>query len=185
MFESKIDRQIQALLAPYERQIAELEKHIVGLKKALKQQEERISDIELKVEALTDAEQLPRQQAGGALPVETFESNTPSSSTQTVFYLPAPNAEGAFAESSHHEQIGKSIYRLSSKDGLRGTFIMLDTPDAIATAMISISQFVKPVCKINGNASVLPRRIETEEAGTAVYENGIWQVTNKAVVRFL
>ena len=50
--------------------------------------------------------------------------------------------------------------------------------------MISVSQFVKPVCKVVGNASVYPRSIETVDEGSAVFENGIWRVVNKAVVKF-
>lgn len=82
------------------------------------------------------------------------------------------------------EQIGKSIYQLTTTDGQNGTFILLDTPDAIATAMISVSQFVKPACKISGNTAIQPRHIITEEEGAASREGTGWKITRKAVVRF-
>lgn len=99
------------------------------------------------------------------------------------YYLAAPNPDGTFSDISKSEQIGKSIYQLTTSDEISGNFIMLDTHDAIATAMISVSQFVKPVCKVKGAVSTLPRHIVTEEEGVAVKEGEIWRVKNKAVIR--
>lgn len=99
-------------------------------------------------------------------------------------FLAAPNPDGTFGNVSDVEQIGKSIYQLTTHDGVSGHFIMLDTHDAIATAMISVSQFIKPVCKVVGTTSSLPRHIVTDEEGVASNEGGVWRVTRKAVVRF-
>lgn len=104
--------------------------------------------------------------------------------TSSVYYLPAPTPDGLFLQASEREQIGKSVYQLTTSDGLNGTFILLDTPDAIATAMISVSTFVKPACKVSGNTYMQPRHIITEEEGTATREGGAWRVVRKAVVRF-
>ena len=104
--------------------------------------------------------------------------------TDTVYYLPAPTPDGLFLQASEREQIGKSVYQLTTNDGQNGTFILLDTPDAIATAMISVSTFVKPVCKVSGNTYMRPRHIITEEEGTATREGAAWKVIRKAVVRF-
>lgn len=101
-----------------------------------------------------------------------------------IFYLEAPTPDGTFSQASAMEQIGKSIYQLTTTDGQNGTFILLDTPDAIATAMISVSQFVKPACKISGNTAIQPRHIITEEEGAASREGTGWKITRKAVVRF-
>ncbi|SFG21696.1 hypothetical protein [Prevotella sp. KH2C16] len=101
-----------------------------------------------------------------------------------VFFLAAPTVDGLFLRQSTTEQIGKSIYKLVSMDGVNGNFILLDTPDAIATAMISVSQFVKSVCKVNGNIASMPRHIITEEEGVATREGEGWRVVRKAVVRF-
>lgn len=104
--------------------------------------------------------------------------------TLNTFYLPAPNSNGQFLECSNSIQVGKSIYQLSTKDGINGQFIMLTTPDAIATAMISISQFVKPACRIEGNTHQQPRQIETLEEGTAQRDGDVWRVITKAKVLF-
>ena len=80
-------------------------------------------------------------------------------------FLLHPLQMAFFSHASSVEQIGKSIYQLTTMDGVNGSFILLDTPDAIATAMISVSQFIKPVCKVGGNVSGYPRHIITEERG--------------------
>ena len=121
---------------------------------------------------------------------ETPSTNhTPHSTLHTphsmeILYLAAPNPDGTFSQVSSMEQIGKSIYQLTTTDGQNGTFILLDTPDAIATAMISVSQFVQPACKISGNTAIQPRHIITEEEGAASREGTGWKITRKAVVRF-
>ena len=116
-------------------------------------------------------------------------NHTPHSTLHTphsteILYLAAPTPDGTFSQASAMEQIGKSIYQLTTTDGQNGTFILLDTPDAIATAMISVSQFVKPACKISGNTAIQPRHIITEEEGAASREGTGWKITRKAVVRF-
>ena len=115
----------------------------------------------------------------------SFGSESPQLRSQSQeLYLAAPTADGLFLRQSATEQIGKSIYKLVSEDGQNGSFILLDTPDAIATAMISVSQFVKSVCKVSGNTALMPRHILTEEAGVATREGEGWRVVRKAVVRF-
>ena len=100
------------------------------------------------------------------------------------YYLAAPNSDGTFGDISHREQIGKSIYQLTTHDDVSGSYFMLDTHDAIATAMISVSQFIKPVCKVVGSVGIFPRHIVTEEEGIASREGDLWRVTRKAIVRF-
>ena len=114
----------------------------------------------------------------------TPHSTLHESHSTEILYLAAPTPDGTFSQASAMEQIGKSIYQLTTTDGQNGTFILLDTPDAIATAMISVSQFVKPACKISGNTAIQPRHIITEEEGAASREGTGWKITRKAVVRF-
>ncbi len=101
-----------------------------------------------------------------------------------TIYLPAPTPDGLFLESSTTEQVGKSIYQLRTEDGANGQFIMLSSPDAIATAMISVSQFVKPACRIEGNSNRQPSSVFTLEEGVAQLEGSVWRVIRKARVVF-
>lgn len=102
-----------------------------------------------------------------------------------VFYLEVPTPDGTFTGASREETIGKSIYRLTTTDGREGTFSLLTSPDAIATAMISVTQFIKPVCRVEGNTHRMPEAVETVEEGIAEMRDGVWTVTRKATVKFV
>lgn len=187
MFESKIERQIQSLLEPYEDRIQELERHLIQLNKrveSLEQQIEAHSSHPIEISTDKEIKETVAVQASIVNSAPTDIQTEGKAPQHRILFMTAPNDEGVFTGSSETEQVGKSIYQLSTTDGVHGTFIMLDTPDAIATAMISVSQFVKTACKVQGNLSPYPQQIQTLEEGTAVLENDSWRITNKAIVKF-
>lgn len=187
MFESKIERQIQSLLEPYEDRIQELERHLIQLNKrveSLEQQIEAHSSHPIEISTDKEMKETVAAQASIVNSAPTDMQTEGKAPQHRILFMTAPNDEGVFTGSSETEQVGKSIYQLSTTDGVHGTFIMLDTPDAIATAMISVSQFVKTACKVQGNLSPYPQQIQTLEEGTAVLENDSWRITNKAIVKF-
>ena len=187
MFESKIERQIQSLLEPYEDRIQELERHLIQLNKrveSLEQQIEAHSSHPIEISTDKEMKETVAVQASIVNSAPTDIQTEGKAPQHRILFMTAPNDEGVFTGSSETEQVGKSIYQLSTTDGVHGTFIMLDTPDAIATAMISVSQFVKTACKVQGNLSPYPQQIQTLEEGTAVLENDSWRITNKAIVKF-
>jgi hypothetical protein len=164
----------------------------------------RVEVLEKRIEALEKKDSVKEEQKEEEIPpttinmetvnepttirVDEFVQSSPTphssiSSTKTL-YLAAPSVDGSFPSVSSREQIGKSIYQLTTDDNRNGTFVILDTNDAIATAMISVSQFIKPVCKVKGSTAQYPRHIITEEEGTASMEGGVWKVVRKAIVRF-
>lgn len=150
---------------------------------------ERITSLENRIDRLEEElRQLSkREQQSADVPKVDSKDNEltmPVYGQQRQLFLAAPTTDGVFSHASPIEQIGKSIYQLTTIDGVNGSFILLDTPDAIATAMISVSQFIKPVCKVGGNVSGYPRHIITEEEGTAVKEGEHWKMMRKAQVRF-
>lgn len=187
MFESKIERQIQSLLEPYGDRIQELERHLIQLNKrveSLEQQIEAHSSHPIEISTDKEMKETVAAQASIVNSAPTDIQTEGKAPQHRILFMTAPNDEGVFTGSSETEQVGKSIYQLSTTDGVHGTFIMLDTPDAIATAMISVSQFVKTACKVQGNLSPYPQQIQTLEEGTAVLENDSWRITNKAIVKF-
>ncbi len=168
-----------------EAKIAELEAQMAE-KQAIPEQETTVEVEENAVGIGENTSPEPSPITQHSTPITHHPSpitHHPSSITQHLF-LAAPTPDGVFLQASETEQIGKSIYQLTTTDGQNGTFILLDTPDAIATAMISVSQFVKPACKVSGNTALQPRHIITEEEGAASREGTGWKITRKAVVRF-
>ena len=182
-----------------ERKCRRMEARIAELEEKNADSELKNMDFEAKnvdSERIFDSEITTVESVGIHIEETPSTLNTPHSSLLTppstlheshsteILYLAAPSPDGTFSQASAMEQIGKSIYQLTTTDGQNGTFILLDTPDAIATAMISVSQFVKPACKISGNTAIQPRHIITEEEGAASREGAGWKITRKAVVRF-
>jgi len=110
------------------------------------------------------------------------ESHTVEEKARTI-YLSAPTQDGVFTDFSDRERIGKSIYRLTTEDGRTGQFAVMTTKDATATAVISISQFIKPACKIENTIDSTPSSITTTTCGEAVFNGEAWEISHKAVVR--
>ena len=98
-------------------------------------------------------------------------------------YLPPPSPDGVFHETFSQPRVGKTVYQMTTVDGNNGTFIFYDNRDALATAMISISQIVKTVCRVENNKNA-PRNIVNVKEGQVVREGNSWRVVEKATVRF-
>ena len=174
-----------------EIQVVALEQRLATAEQRMATLEQRLSDME---NTLTDTlmkdkftlqtkveDSLTKESESMVFPIDNKEEQK---SNRQRFYMAAPSTEGFFSAFSEYEQIGKSIYLLTTMDGVNGTFVMLDTADAIATAMISVSQFIKTVCKIENTTAGHPKHIITKEEGCAVKEEGRWHVIRKAVVLF-
>ncbi len=164
-----------------------LTKRIEALEKTVAKQREPVAVLEEKlaarlVTATPPANELQADETETASAPQSAPTVSLATQEQT-FYLSAPSADGTFREASTNEHAG-SIYQLSTTDGINAHFIMLSTPDAIATAMISVSQFVKPACRIEGNTHRQPRSIITLDEGVAKREGEEWRVVKKAIVRF-
>lgn len=101
----------------------------------------------------------------------------------TTIYLPAPSSDGTFSEYSEEIQIGKSIYMLETETKERGMFSVIESKDAIATAIISTTQFLKPACKIASSTNGIPNHIITLEKGIAVFDGEKWKVEQKAIIK--
>lgn len=181
-------------LQPLEDRMAQLEKVIESQALVLEELRAALEEWKGRAEALSGA---PLSDAPTSTDVAASDAAfaTPSATkanaagTQrhapSTWFFSMPTAEGVFPESTPQEVVGKSIYQMRTEDGVNGHFVMLSTPDAIATAMISVSQFVKPVCRIEGNTHRQPQRIETLDEGVVKCDEGVWRVVAKATVRFV
>lgn len=140
---------------------------------------ERIEALERKVEELESIAQANKT----SMPPVIVHAQEAVQEVLSL-YLGVPTMEGIFEEVSEMEQVGKSIYLLHTKDNRNGTFSILNTPEAIATANISVSQFVQPACKIMGSTRTMPKHIPTVQEGKVIKEDRGWKIVKKAVVAF-
>lgn len=147
----------------------------------------RVETLETEI-ALLKSEMAKRAEAETKMHVEqpkpAEEIPAIARQNERTLYLAAPNSDGSFSSFSAQEVVGTSIYRLETTDGKNGEFSFLNTPDALATALISVTQFLKPVCKVSGKVSFMPRRITTESKGRATFDGVVWTMTQKAIVKF-
>ena len=186
-------------LTPQPVEDVEARAAIQALEQRIAQLEAQIAQLESKI-AEAKANANVNDNGNGNSTLSTLHSTLPQDSTPSTtlhsplntlhstrprqYYLSAPTPEGIFTEFSEEERVGSSVYLLTTDDGINGTFRMLNTPDALATLAISISQFVKPVSKIIGAVTIQPRHVAVHMPGSAVFEDGVWRTTVKAQVQF-
>jgi len=108
---------------------------------------------------------------------------SPRPKFSAVMFYPVP-VDGVFINGSSEIEPGKSLYMLKTSDDKNATFQILNTPEAIETALISMNEMVKPACKIL-NSIASPVEILAEKLGTAEREGDGWRITNKAIVRLI
>lgn len=197
------DTQLNEALTPLLKRLRALENQNKSLANANKELAARIEALEAALDGSKQDAPLTADEATGADPFAALKDAKPVSNEHidndstsgndeavnacgkmSTFFLPAPTPDGMFTETSPEEQIGKSIYELTADGNGHGKFRLLSTADAVATAMISVSQFVKPVCKVQGNTHRMPDSIVNVSPGEAMLKDGVWTVTKKAVVEF-
>lgn len=138
----------------------------------------------VKETTLFDTEKPEDTQTPAPIIEMTYPEPTPQPRRKTsIIFFPVP-VDGVFSGGTDEIETGKSLYMLKTTDGETGTFTILNTPEAIGTALISLSEMVKPVCKII-NTVVNPLEIVTEGPGKAVREGDNWRVVSKSTVRLI
>lgn len=178
-------QELQQLCEQQAEQLELLAGELAALKRQMSKMEARMADMDQLVAKMSAQDTIVSTKE----PLQVADStNEPASvaispATQR-FYLAAPTPDGCFTDISTVEQTGKSLYVLTVKDGMTGMYSMIANDEAMATAMISISQFVKSACKVIGDTHKPPRRIVTVEDGCVTREGDVWRITRKAVVRF-
>lgn len=181
MFEKQIAKQIEEALEPLRTQVANLQQQVADMQALVDGQAKLLQETQDKMVLLrtTDA---PNPVADALVQAARQGAETVAVSIQPeCLYLGAPTAEGIFREVSATLEPGKSLYRLEGD----GQFEMIDSHEAIATALISVSQMVKPACKIEGRVSPTAKKVTTLHPGKAdKTPDGHYVVTQKCVVRF-
>lgn len=102
-----------------------------------------------------------------------------------VIYLGRANNRGIFVRADRRINVGNTIFRLDTNDGLVGTFHVVDEPEVVDVALSDPSEYLGNGCTgedFGDTAGVT--RIVTDSAGTAIFENGYWKVLRKTRVHY-
>lgn len=179
-----------ALVDSLQSRVEALEQEVEQLKSAEAAQKKRMAALELRLQALESMLADKKDEVLSSVPNEPLTGSNNVIENHVVhnevcdLYLPAPSPDGVFEVASVSKQVGKSIYLLKTKDQENGTFSILEDKDSIATAMISVSQFIKPVCRIEGDTHRYPQRVTTLEEGVVRREGNSWHLVTKAKLLF-
>ncbi len=104
--------------------------------------------------------------------------------TRTI-YLAYANSKNVFvrADSIYNEDY--SIFKLVTSDGITGSFSVIDNPIANKLALSLPISILKNSCQSEDmHHDNWCKQIITENAGTAIFENGRWIVKRKADINF-
>lgn len=102
-----------------------------------------------------------------------------------VIYLGRANNRGIFVRADRRINVGNTIFRLDTNDGLVGTFHVVDEPEVVDVALSEPVEYLGNGCTgedLSDTAGVT--RIVTDSAGTAIFENGYWKVLRKTRVHY-
>lgn len=102
-----------------------------------------------------------------------------------VIYLGRANSRGLFVRADRRITPGHTIYRLDTRDGLVGTFHVVDEPEVTEVALNNPVEYLAGGCNaIDIEDTAGATRIVTENAGTALFEDGKWKVLRKSRIRY-
>lgn len=182
-----------------ERSEAELSRKVEALKaenrQLLEQSESlRLENTRLKGEAraaqtaqTTRAAAQPRtpQPAPAPTPQPAPQPRRETAPILKVLYLGRVNSRGIFVRADRRVSPGNTVYRLDTNDGLVGTFRVVDVPEVVDTALANPEQYLRGGCNAEDFTEAAgAENIITENAGTAIFENGYWKVLRKSDIRF-
>ncbi len=179
------------------RENAELRKQYASQKKALDEykaafEEAQAENKRLRIEIKTIKAELSealaaRDAAVRAQKSSAVEAPRPAAAPAqpSVLYLGRVNGRGLFVRADRRLNPGHTIYRLETRDGLVGTFHVVDTPEVTDIALNNPVEYLSGGCNaIDIEDTAGASNIVTENAGTAMFENGAWKVLRKSRIRF-
>lgn len=102
-----------------------------------------------------------------------------------MIYLARANRDGVFTRADASYNMGNSIFKLVTTDGVSGTYQVIDDPAVFELALMTPTDYLENACtgrnlQLSQGASI----IVNEAAGTAIFDQGRWRVTRKAQIRY-
>lgn len=109
----------------------------------------------------------------------------PAANDIREIYLGRVNSKGLFVRADRHAVDGQSIYKLSTHNGVSGTYSLINNPLIEEQVLddpgkwLAGGCFAKDIFDTNGR-----EHVRTETPGTAVFKDGAWRVERKAKIRY-
>lgn len=106
---------------------------------------------------------------------------------QQVLYFPVPNTSGTFADSTSTAfNASKHMYQFTivNEQGTKARFSFFNHDLTTKDALTDPQQYLRPVCTYDNAISAKAKQIITIEEGWADKKGNVWNVTQKALIRF-
>lgn len=160
------------------RQLSDMELLAADLKeenRRLKAELEKLRNREMQTRPATPTQ---RPQASSA------HTSAGTGSVYEVF-LGRVNARGIFVRADRHLVDGQSIYKLTTTNGISGTFSVIENPMLDEMLMSDPDKWLAGGCVAKDLYDTAGRyAVLTETPGTAVFKDGAWRVERKARIRY-
>lgn len=115
----------------------------------------------------------------------TYTPSAPRRNAPRIIYLAQANADGVFTRADARYNMGNSIFKLVTTDGVSGSFSVIEDPTVFELALMMPADFLVNACTgRNLQLSQGARIIVNEASGTAIFEDGRWRVSRKAQIRY-
>lgn len=160
---------------------AALNKYISELEK----KDKEIAELKEKLQAMSIRLRSAEAKAAPKQPTAQYTNRKISPQNPRTIYLAQANTQGVFVRADAEYNMGNSIFKLVTTDGVSGSFSVIEDSNVYELALMMPVDFLINAC-VGKNLQIAQgmKTIVTDNAGTAIFENGKWRVIRKAEIHY-
>lgn len=160
---------------------AALNKYISELEK----KDKEIAELKEKLQAMSIRLRSAEAKAAPKQPTAQYTNRKISPQNPRTIYLAQANTQGLFVRADAEYNMGNSIFKLVTTDGVSGSFSVIEDSNVYELALMMPVDFLINAC-VGKNLQIAQgmKTIVTDNAGTAIFENGKWRVIRKAEIHY-
>lgn len=185
---SEANREIIAALKAAEKENSRILENLERMRAENSRLKKENDKLRLELESAASSRQANLRESNSARHATPEKAVSPSgapSKMPNVIYLGRANTKGLFVRADRKLVAGSSVFILDTRDGLVGTFHVIDIPEVVDMALAHPLEYLAGGCMakdIEDTDNV--SSIVTENSGTAIFEDGCWKVLRKSRIRY-
>jgi len=116
---------------------------------------------------------------------EIYKKTDIASRSETVFYMSEPTGNG-FKDNLKRKvfEQGMTMYRFEHKDSISAYFDFYGDDVSTKDALSMPTKYVEPVCDELNKVTASSKKVVTKEKGFVILNGEIWEIKNKAKIRY-
>ena len=183
--EARLREKYSQSLAEKSEEIMQLSRQLTDMemKAAQLKEENRLLKLELEGYRNAEAERTAARQSAVAASSQTASNNH---GVLHEVYLGRVNSKGIFVRADRQPVEGQSIYRLSTANGVSGTFTVINNSYLDRQLLSDPEKWLAGGCTaVDLYTTRGYYSVQTETPGQAEFRDGAWRVVSKAVIRYV